>query len=435
MSAHSLPAHGWFLVPADTILPVTADTGMPAGISAAVRLPPLVEDRPVSVVGRAAEGSTLRHAENRGRVPIQCRSGGAQRSAGVGVRAGCESSSAEPDLQAAASTLTIRRWYRASLGTRIADPLLRGTLGLGLATLTRVADHSRFEHLLKLGGLLDLPAAALAAPKGTKRRMVRFEKFRAEWLWHDDLDPQQRQDSALLYFHGGGFICGGLNTHRRMVAKIAQASAMPAFSVDYRQLPKAHPTETLDDAVEAYRYLLEQGFRAERTIVSGDSAGGGLAFRLALATRERGLPMPGGISAIAPWADLDSTVRDTHPNRHRDSYIPAQALEVIARRGFAADSELDPAWSPVNSDFTGLPPVLIQVGSTECLLPDSEMLARRCAEARVPTLLQIWDRASHVHHIGADLLSDARAAIDHLGKFHQQLMTGPISSTALPDAG
>jgi hypothetical protein len=62
--------------------------------------------------------------------------------------------------------------------------------------------------------------------------------------------------------------------------------------VDYRQLPHAHITDTLDDAVEAYRYLLEHGFGAERIIVPGDSAGSGLAFRLALATRERGLPMP-----------------------------------------------------------------------------------------------------------------------------------------------
>ncbi|MTE16317.1 alpha/beta hydrolase fold domain-containing protein [Nocardia sp. CT2-14] len=338
-------------------------------------------------------------------------------------------------MAVAASALIVQRPNRAGIGTRIAHPLLRGTVGVGLATWARMADHGRFEHLLRLGGLLDLPASALPAVKGTKRRMVRFEKFRAEWLWQDDRDPQQRRDSALLYFHGGGFVCGGLNTHRRMVAKIAQASGMPAFSVDYRQLPKAHLTETLADAVESYRYLLEQGFRAERIIVSGDSAGGGLAFRLALATRERGLPMPGGISAIAPWADLDSTVRDAHPNRHRDSYIPAQALEVIARRGFAADGELDPAWSPVNGDFTGLPPVLIQVGSTECLLPDSEMLARRCAEARVTTLLQIWDRAAHVHHVGSDLLSDARAAIGELGWFHQQVMTGRISSTLLLDAG
>ncbi|MEV6432201.1 alpha/beta hydrolase [Nocardia sp. NPDC051463] len=323
----------------------------------------------------------------------------------------------------------VERFNRASIGTLIAQPLLRGTVGLGLATLARIGGHGRLEQMLRLGRLIDLPATVLVPPKGTERRTVHVEKFRAEWLWHDGLaDPRRRQDSALLYFHGGGYISGGLNTHRRLVAKIARASRMPAFNVDYRQLPDAHFTETLDDAVESYRYLLAQGFPPERIIVSGDSAGGGLAFRLALATRERGLPMPGGISAIAPWADFDSTTRNTHPNRYRDSYIPAQVLETIARHGVAIDGELDPAWSSVNHDFTDLPPVLIQVGSTECLLPDAQILTRRCAQANVPIQLQIWDRAPHVHHIGSDLLSDARAAIRDLGQFHRQVITGQIPS-------
>jgi acetyl esterase/lipase len=194
--------------------------------------------------------------------------------------------------------------------------------------------------------------------------------------------------------------------------------------VDYRQLPHAHITDTLDDAVEAYRYLLEHGFGAERIIVPGDSAGSGLAFRLALATRERGLPMPAAFSAIAPWADFDSTQRDTHPNRHRASYLPARGMDIIARHGFAVDGRLDPAWSPVNHDFTGLPPVLIQVGSTECLRPDAEALARRCAQAHVPARLQIWDRAPHVHHAAADLLGDARDAIDNLAAFHHHAIAG-----------
>jgi acetyl esterase/lipase len=205
---------------------------------------------------------------------------------------------------------------------------------------------------------------------------------------------------------------------------------MPAFNVDYRQLPKAHFTETLDDAVESYRYLLEQGFQADRIIVCGDSAGGGLAFRLALATREHGLPMPGGISVISPWADFDSTTRNAHPNRDRDSYIPARGMETIAQHGFALDGQLDPTWSPVNHDFTGLPPVMIQVGSTECLLADAETLARRCAKAHIPTRLQIWDRAPHVHHIASDLLADARAAIHQLGEFHQ---TVTADASRLPE--
>lgn len=323
------------------------------------------------------------------------------------------------------SSLRVERPNRASVGTRIAHPLLRGTVGLGLATLTRTCSGRQLEHVFRVGRLVDLSAAVLGAPKGTRRTTVQVGQFNAEWLWHGDVaDPRSRRDSVLLYFHGGGYFCGGLNTHRRLVAKIAQASGMPAFNVDYRQLPKAHFTQTLDDAVESYRYLLGRGFSADRIIVSGDSAGGGLAFRLALACRERGLPMPSGISAIAPWADFDSKTRNAHANRHRDSYLPARGIELIARHAVAVDGRLDPTWSAVNHDFTGLPPVLIQVGSTECLLSDAEMLARRCAQAHVPVRLQIWDRAPHVHHLGSDLISDARDAIHELGKFHKEVSAG-----------
>lgn len=330
---------------------------------------------------------------------------------------------ARPEPHPEASSPIVEHSSPASIGTRIAHPLLRGTVGLGLASLARIGGYRPLEQVLWLGRLIDLPAVALVPPNGTERRTVQLGNFRAEWLWNDNLsDPRQRQDSALLYFHGGGYISGGLNTHRRLVAKIGHASSMPALNVDYRHLPSAHFTETLDDAVESYKYLLEQGFHPERIIVSGDSAGGGLAFRLALATRERGLPMPGGISAISPWADFDSTTRNAHPNRHRDSYLPIPVLDMIVRRGLARDGEVDPTWSPVNHDFTGLPPVLIQVGSTECLLPDAEMLTRRCVQADVPVRLQVWDRAPHVHHAVSDLLSDARAAIRDLGQFHRQIV-------------
>jgi acetyl esterase/lipase len=318
--------------------------------------------------------------------------------------------------------LIAERPNRASIETHIANVVLASTVRIGLATLTR--GPYQFERMVQIGRLADpLAAVLVTAPYGTRRAPVQLGKFRAEWLWRDNVgDPRQHQDSVLLYFHGGAYLLGGLNTHRRLVANIARASRMPAFNVDYRQLPKAHFTETLDDAVESYRHLLEQGFRADRIIVSGDSAGGGLAFRLALATRERGLPMPGGISVISPWADFESTTRNAHPNR--DSYIPARGIDTIAQHGFALAGRLDPTWSPVNHDFTGLPPVLIQVGSTECLLSDAQTLAQRCISAHIPTRLQIWDRAPHVHHIGSDLLTDARAAIDHMGAFHRTLIAG-----------
>jgi acetyl esterase/lipase len=164
------------------------------------------------------------------------------------------------------------------------------------------------------------------------------------------------------------------------------------------------------------------GFPPERIIVSGDSAGGGLAVRLALATKERGLPMPGAISVISPWADLDWTTRNAHPNSRRDSVIPPIGPEVVARWCYTVDGKLDPMWSAVNHDFTGMPPSLIQVGSAECLLSDAEQLARRYDEANAPLHLQIWDTAPHVHHAASDILADARTAIHDMAAFNRQMV-------------
>ncbi|QLY34584.1 alpha/beta hydrolase [Nocardia huaxiensis] len=277
----------------------------------------------------------------------------------------------------------------------------------------------------------DAPAAVLIPPRGTRRRSVSFEKFGAEWLWDRRVpDPVERQNGAILYFHGGGFIVCRLRTHRRLVAKIAKASGLPALSVDYRQLPQASYTDIIDDAVESYRYLLGMGFRPEKIILAGDSAGGGVAFRLAIATRERGLPMPGGITGIAPWADLDWSYRNTHPNGPLDPLIPPIGYEAVARMGFAENGVVDPALSAVNHEFTGMPPALIQTGSKECVLADAEQLARRYAEAGVPLTLQLWDRAIHIHQAGSDVLPDARRAIADIGAFHRRVLAG--ESTVRP---
>jgi acetyl esterase/lipase len=262
--------------------------------------------------------------------------------------------------------------------------------------------------------------------------MLALPHCRAEWLWDEQTpDPRPTRtscDGAILYLHGGAFIAGGLNTHRRMVAKLARASRLPALHVGYRQLPRAHVTDSLDDAMDAYRYLLDQGFSARRLIVSGDSAGGGLALRLVLAVRDAGLPMPAGVSVIAPWADFDWTARNAHPNARRDDYLPAFGAEAVARRSIAVAGRLDPSWSPVNHDFAGMPPILIQVGSTECLLPDAEAVARRAAEANVPVRLQIWPHAPHVHQIGSDVLPDAAAALADMAQFHRDLLRDTVAA-------
>ncbi|TLF94960.1 alpha/beta hydrolase [Nocardia cyriacigeorgica] len=330
--------------------------------------------------------------------------------------------------QTQVSSVTIEYPRRASLVLRIAHRLSYAILRQGMNAIIALVDRgipftdARNFHI---SALLDLLAAPLVPIRGTRRRMVKFDKFRAEWVWHDGTaDPDKRRDAAILYMHGGGLVSCGLNSHRRLVSRIAKASGVPVLNVDYRQLPKAHVTETLEDCVEAYGYLLQQGFSADHIILAGDSAGGGLSFRLAVEIRDRGLPMPAAIAAIAPWADYDSTRRSAHPNDRIYPMLSAAALGTPGRLGLARDGKLDPKWSAVNHDFTGLPPVLIQVGSTEVLRSDADHLAANCAAAGVPCRMQIWHRAIHVFQAGADLLPDARQAIGDIGAFTKSILSG-----------
>jgi acetyl esterase/lipase len=99
---------------------------------------------------------------------------------------------------------------------------------------------------------------------------------------------------------------------------------------------------------------------------------------------------------------------------------------LIVRTGFAIDGEIDPAWSPCNRDLTGLPPTLIQVGAYEMVFPDSEHMAAKLAEAGVVCILQKWDRQPHVFQNFADILPDARAAINEIAAFNRQILNGEL---------
>ncbi|GAB0102863.1 hypothetical protein JMUB6875_18340 [Nocardia sp. JMUB6875] len=198
---------------------------------------------------------------------------------------------------------------------------------------------------------------------------------------------------------------------------MGRAAGASVLSVAYRQLPQAHLTRSIDDAVTAYRYLLDRGIPAQRILICGDSAGGGLTFLAALAIRDRGLPRPGGLAAMSPWADLDNEFRLAHPNARRDPILRPVLADVVVPNGFTENGVLDPMLSSTAHDFTGLPPILIQVGSTEMFLPDAERLAARAAAAGVPCTLEIYDHAPHVFQVSAPLLPRARRAVRRIGEF------------------
>ncbi|MDT0309571.1 alpha/beta hydrolase [Streptomyces sp. DSM 44917] len=225
---------------------------------------------------------------------------------------------------------------------------------------------------------------------------------------------------GLLYLHGGAFVFCGLATHRRVVERLALRTGLPVLSVDYRQLPHGLLDDSIADALDAYRLLAGRVAGGGSSVVCvGDSAGGHLAFAVALEARRQGLAGPGGVVGLSPWLDFDSRAKAAHPNARKDVFIPAKRLDRVGRlcTGTAPGSPVDPRRSPVNADLAGFPPVLIQCAEDEVLRVDAELMAERLADAGVPHTLQVWEGQVHAFTVLAHALPETRAALNEVAAF------------------
>ncbi|MFD9960815.1 alpha/beta hydrolase [Amycolatopsis sp. NPDC058986] len=222
---------------------------------------------------------------------------------------------------------------------------------------------------------------------------------------------------ALLYLHGGAFVFCGLATHRRIVERLALRTGLPVLSVRYRQLPHGRLDASIADAVDAFGWLVRRGFAGETIVCAGDSAGGHLAFAVALHTIGTGLAKPAAVVGLSPWLDFDSEAKRTHGNARKDVFIPANRLARVALLCAGGDGVVDPLRSPVNGDLAALPPVLIQCAEDEVLRCDAELMAQRLAEAGVRHKLQVWQGQVHAFPVLGDALPESRAALDEIADF------------------
>src|SRR5690606_30944893 len=230
-----------------------------------------------------------------------------------------------------------------------------------------------------------IPVGALAVeslarlrprPRGVEREQVSLPGFRIEIIRPAGAARALRH-GAVLYMHGGGFAICGLETHRPVAASLARRTGMAVVNVEYRQLPGRSITQSVDDCLTAYRWLLRHGAPAARVVFAGDSAGGYLSFATALRIIERGLPAPAGLIGLSPLLDLDYAAQRDPPHVALDPYIPLSALEAVVRLGAEIDGVLDPLMSPVNGILADLPPVLLIAAEDEVLRYDAELMAQR----------------------------------------------------------
>ncbi len=214
-----------------------------------------------------------------------------------------------------------------------------------------------------------------------------FGRFRGAWVIPGD----ERRQGAMLYLHGGGYTCGDLEYATGFGSMLAVHSGVRVFCAAYRLAPEHPFPAAVEDAVEAYCYLMEKGYTPDRITLCGESAGGGLCFSLCLRLRELGLPLPCGIVAISPWTDLTLSGPSYEENRHIDPSMTEEALNFYADS--YVDDRHDPLASPLFGDLSEMPPALIYVGGDEIMRSDAQsMHDRLLREGRKSQLVVAEDR-------------------------------------------
>jgi acetyl esterase/lipase len=169
---------------------------------------------------------------------------------------------------------------------------------------------------------------------------------------------------------------------------------------DYRLAPEHPFPAALEDAVDAYRWLITEAEVDPRNMVlAGDSAGGGLALAAMLRLRGDDIPLPAGAVAISPWVDLALTGESLDTRADADLTVTKADLERKAREYLDGADPREPLASPLYGDLTGVPPLLVVAGADEALLDDSIRLVRKAGIAGIQTTLLIEPEMQHVFPI------------------------------------
>jgi monoterpene epsilon-lactone hydrolase len=235
---------------------------------------------------------------------------------------------------------------------------------------------------------------------------------RGWWVRPQHAHPAQ----AILYIHGGGYVQGSAKAYRGFVSQIVSRTQVPALVIDYPLAPEATLPAGPTAALTAWRWLIDQGFK--QIAVVGDSAGGGLTLvTLAVVSRltQGAAPIAGVV--FSPWADLAFTGTSMTDPAVDDPLISYDYLRDCARKYLGGVDATDPLASPLFGELRGVPPLLIQVGTDERLLDDSQQFAQRAARAGVSVQLEVWEGMHHVFQLDVAHLESSRVALDRAASF------------------
>lgn len=222
---------------------------------------------------------------------------------------------------------------------------------------------------------------------------------------------------VILYLHGGGYCLGSILTHRDFAYRLSAACGARVLLIDYRRAPEHPFPAALEDALTAYRWLLNEGVDPKRMGIIGDSAGGGLAVATLLALRDAEERLPKTAVLLSPWLDLALTGESLVTKVLDDIMLTPNQLQDFSQMYVGNNNAKNPLVSPLYANLTGLPPMLIQVGSSEILLDDAVRFASKAKAANIDVTLNIWDDMIHVWQGFAGIMPEAKDAVMQIGSF------------------
>ena len=230
-------------------------------------------------------------------------------------------------------------------------------------------------------------------------------------------NPEEKY--VILHLHGGGYVGAFKKNYHRVAGYYSEVShGMDVYSLDYRVAPEFPFPAAVQDAVDAFHYILAQGIKADHIFIGGDSAGGGLGLALSMYLRDEKGMIPAGLILMSPWADTSASGPSYTENTEIDPVFGGSRSALIFENPYAMDADKqNPMLSPAFGDFAGLPPMLVQTGTDEMLLSDSETVAEKAKNSGVKIRYTKYEGMFHVFQMAGPIMEESSRAWTEVGKF------------------
>jgi monoterpene epsilon-lactone hydrolase len=258
-----------------------------------------------------------------------------------------------------------------------------------------------------------LTSSQMPAPKDVQISEINLGGIATERLFPQAAPP----NVAMLYLHGGGWNSGSAHVVRPITWRLAKQTGITIYAINYRLAPEHPYPGGLDDCMQAYLALLEQGIPATSIVVAGDSAGGDLTLALALRLKSENQPLPVALLCLSPNTDLTLSGDSIKTNIDSDVLITPKFLETIAATYSPQGDLTNPFISPLYGDVSGLPPTYLLVSEAELLLDDSTRMAEKMKVAGVEVTLDIWPELWHDWLVFSDQVPEGEQAIEKIAAF------------------